>query len=82
MPGGVTHDVRLAEPFPLAVERAEGARKWDLDGHELICYVMGHGALLLGHSHPEVVAAVRGAGRAGRSTPAPATSWRATGPRR
>jgi glutamate-1-semialdehyde 2,1-aminomutase len=59
MPGGVTHDIRLTEPFPLAVARAEGARKWDLDGHELICYAMGHGALLLGHNHPEVVAAVR-----------------------
>jgi glutamate-1-semialdehyde 2,1-aminomutase len=58
-PGGVTHDVRLADPFPLAVARAEGARKWDLDGHELVCYVMGHGALLLGHSHPEVISAVR-----------------------
>src|SRR5262245_4701767 len=65
LPGGVTHDVRLAEPFPLAVARADGARKWDLDGHELICYVMGHGSLLLGHSHPEVVGAVRA--QAGRS---------------
>ncbi len=59
LPGGVTHDVRQAVPFPLAVARAEGARKWDLDGHEIICYVMGHGALLLGHSDPAVVAAVR-----------------------
>ena len=59
LPGGVTHDVRLTQPFPLAVARAEGARKWDLDGHELICYAMGHGALLLGHNHPEVVSAVR-----------------------
>ncbi len=59
LPGGVTHDVRLADPFPVAVARAAGARKTDLDGHELICYVMGHGALLLGHSHPAVVAAVR-----------------------
>jgi glutamate-1-semialdehyde 2,1-aminomutase len=59
LPGGVTHDVRLAVPFPLAVARAEGALKWDVDGHELICYVMGHGSLLLGHSHPAVVAAVR-----------------------
>ena len=65
MPGGVTHDIRFAQPFPLVVDRAEGARKWDLDGHELICYAMGHGALLLGHNHPEVVAAVRAqAGRA------------------
>src|SRR5262250_515692 len=59
LPGGVTHDVRRAAPFPLAVARADGARKWDLDGHEILWYVMGHGALLLGHSHPEVVAAVR-----------------------
>jgi glutamate-1-semialdehyde 2,1-aminomutase len=59
LPGGVTHDVRLADPFPLAVARAAGPRKWDLDGHELICYVMGHGALLFGHCHPAVVAAVQ-----------------------
>ena len=59
LPGGVTHDARRAAPFPVAVERAQGARKQDLDGHELICYVMGHGSLLLGHGHPAVVAAVR-----------------------
>src|SRR5258708_31631865 len=59
LPGGVTHDVRLAEPFPLAVARAAGSRKWDVDGHELVCFVMGHGSLLAGHGHPEVVAAVR-----------------------
>jgi glutamate-1-semialdehyde 2,1-aminomutase len=65
LPGGVTHDVRLAEPFPVAVARAAGSRKWDLDGHELVCYVMGHGSLLAGHCHPAVVAAVRE--QAGRS---------------
>jgi glutamate-1-semialdehyde 2,1-aminomutase len=65
LPGGVTHDVRLAAPFPLAVARAEGARKWDVDGHELVCYVMGHGSLLFGHSRPEVVSAVTA--QAGRS---------------
>jgi glutamate-1-semialdehyde 2,1-aminomutase len=59
LPGGVTHDVRRTEPFSVAVTRAAGSRKWDADGHELICYVMGHGALLLGHNHPGVVAAVR-----------------------
>ena len=59
LPAGVTHDVRRSAPFPLAVTRAEGAHKWDADGHEIVCYVMGHGALLLGHSHPAVVAAVR-----------------------
>jgi glutamate-1-semialdehyde 2,1-aminomutase len=59
LPGGVAHDVRLADPFPVAVATAAGARKRDLDGHELVCYVMGHGALLFGHGHPAIVAAVR-----------------------
>lgn len=59
LPNGVAHDVRHTAPFPLAVTRAEGAHKWDADGHELICYVMGHGSLLFGHGHPAVVEAVR-----------------------
>jgi glutamate-1-semialdehyde 2,1-aminomutase len=58
IPGGITHDVRRRSPFPLYIQRAQGARKWDMDGHELIDYVMGHGALLFGHGHPEIVEAV------------------------
>lgn len=58
-PDGVTHDLRRLEPFPVYVDRAEGAHKWDVDGHELIDYWCGHGAILLGHSHPAVVEAVR-----------------------
>jgi glutamate-1-semialdehyde 2,1-aminomutase len=59
LPGGLAHDVRHADPFPLFVTRARGAHKWDADGHELVCYVMGHGSLLFGHGHPPVVEAVR-----------------------
>ncbi len=59
LPGGITHASRRADPFPVAVARAQGSHKTDLDGHDLIDYVMGHGALLLGHSHPGVVEAVR-----------------------
>jgi glutamate-1-semialdehyde 2,1-aminomutase len=58
-PNGVTHDLRYLEPFPVYVERAEGAHKWDIDGHRLIDYWAGHGALLLGHSHPAIVEAVQ-----------------------
>jgi glutamate-1-semialdehyde 2,1-aminomutase len=58
-PNGVTHDARYVAPFPLYVERSRGARKWDVDGNELIDYWTGHGALLLGHGHPAVVAAVQ-----------------------
>ena len=59
-PNGVTHDGRFVAPFPLYVARSDGAHKWDVDGNQLIDYVTGHGALLLGHAHPAVVAAVAG----------------------
>lgn len=65
-PSGVTHDIRHLEPFPVYVEKAQGSRKWDIDGHELIDFFTGHGSLLLGHSHPAVVDAV--AQQAARAT--------------
>jgi glutamate-1-semialdehyde 2,1-aminomutase len=58
IPGGITHDSRHLTPFPLYVNRAEGPRKWDVDGREYIDYWMGHGALFLGHAHPSLVEAV------------------------
>jgi glutamate-1-semialdehyde 2,1-aminomutase len=57
-PDGVTHDNRRMQPFPIYVERAEGAYKWDIDGRRYIDYWMGHGALLLGHSPPHICQAV------------------------
>jgi len=59
IPGGVTHDIRHLRPFPVYVERAQGARKWDVDGHEYVDYWMGHGALILGHCYPSVVSAIQ-----------------------
>jgi len=57
-PSGVTHDIRYVSPFPIYVERARGSRKWDVGGNEYVDYVMGHGALFLGHTHPEITQAV------------------------
>lgn len=57
-PDGVTHDNRRMQPFPIYIERAEGAYKWDVDGHRYIDYWMGHGALLLGHSPAHICQAV------------------------
>jgi glutamate-1-semialdehyde 2,1-aminomutase len=57
-PDGVTHDGRFMEPFPLYCTHAAGPRKWDVDGNEYVDYFGGHGALLLGHSHPAIVEAV------------------------
>lgn len=59
LPGGITHMARTFEPFPLYVERCEGAYKWDVDGNRYLDYWMGHGAMLLGHAHPAIVEAVR-----------------------
>ena len=57
-PNGVTHDGRFLRPFPVYIDRALGARKWDVDGNEIVDYWMGHGSLLLGHGREEVVQAV------------------------
>ena len=57
-PGGVTHDTRYLTPFPIYVTHGSGPLKWDVDGHEYVDYVCGHGALILGHCHPQVTSAV------------------------
>jgi len=55
---GMNHDSRFCIPFPIVAAYAKGSRKWDVNGNEHIDYSMGHGALLFGHAHPEVVSAV------------------------
>jgi glutamate-1-semialdehyde 2,1-aminomutase len=60
-PSGITHDGRHLEPYGAYIERGEGPYKWDVDGNRYIDYYGGHGALLLGHNHPKVSAAVQSA---------------------
>jgi glutamate-1-semialdehyde 2,1-aminomutase len=74
-PGGVNSPVRAfgrvgGEPF--FVDRAEGARMYDVDGREFIDLVMSWGALMLGHAHPSVTRALTEAVRRGTSYGAPA----------
>ncbi len=56
---GATAFGRILDPYRPYITHAMGSRKWDVDGREYIDYVMGHGALLLGHSHPKIVEAVQ-----------------------
>ncbi len=56
-PGGVSQHQRYHPPFPVYVERAHGARKWSIEGRELIDYWMGHSALVLGHGREELARA-------------------------
>ena len=50
---------------PIFVERADGAEITDVDGNVYVDYVCSWGPLILGHAHPDVVAAVTEAARAG-----------------
>ncbi|MCH2212161.1 MAG: aminotransferase class III-fold pyridoxal phosphate-dependent enzyme [Fuerstiella sp.] len=59
LPGGIAHDSRYIKPHPVYIDHASGSRKWDVDGNEYIDYFGGHGALLLGHNHIDVTAAVK-----------------------
>src|ERR1700733_14415228 len=58
LPNGVTHVPRYLEPYPIYIARASGPHKWDVDGNRYVDYFGGHGALILGHNHPKVSAAV------------------------
>ncbi len=56
---GATHFARVLNPYRPYITHADGSKKWDVDGNEYIDYVMGHGALILGHNHGDVVRAVQ-----------------------
>src|ERR1700744_1106355 len=58
MPGGNTRTVLHYAPFPLAMDRAEGCRMWDVDGREYIDFLGEYTAGLYGHSHKVIRAAV------------------------
>ena len=74
IPGGVNSPVRAFGSVGLAprfIERAKGARLWDVDGNEYIDYVGSWGPLILGHAHPAVLRAVREVMSKGTSFGAP-----------
>ena len=74
IPGGVNSPVRAFRSVggvPCFIERAEGARVWDAEGHCYIDYVGSWGPAITGHAHPEIVAAVRVAAGKGLSFGAP-----------
>ncbi len=61
LPSGLSHDSRHFDPYPLYITRALGPVKWDVDNNKYVDYFGGHGALILGHNHPTVMAAVHAA---------------------
>ncbi|HNY95736.1 MAG TPA: glutamate-1-semialdehyde 2,1-aminomutase, partial [Smithellaceae bacterium] len=75
--GGVNSPVRAWKSVggdPLFVQSAAGSKIYDLDGKEYIDYVLSWGPMILGHAHPDVIAAVCDAARRGTSFGAPTTA--------
>jgi glutamate-1-semialdehyde 2,1-aminomutase len=56
--GGVTSSWQISRPQPIWIDRGLGSRVWDVDGNEYVDLHGGYGAMLAGHAHPAVVAAV------------------------
>lgn len=74
IPGGVNSPVRACKAVggsPLFIDRADGAYIFDADGNSYIDYVCSWGPMILGHRHPEVIAAIRGVLERGTSFGAP-----------
>jgi len=70
IPGGVNSPVRAFRAVggnPFFVSRARGSRIWDVDGNELIDYVLTWGPAILGHAHPKIISAVKAAAEHGTS---------------
>jgi glutamate-1-semialdehyde 2,1-aminomutase len=69
-PGGVNSPVRAFRAVggqPFFVQSARGSRLTDVDGNELIDYVLTWGPAILGHAHPRVIEAVQAAAARGTS---------------
>jgi glutamate-1-semialdehyde 2,1-aminomutase len=61
MPGGNTRSAIHVDPFPLTMARGEGARLWDIDGHEYADFLSEFTAGIYGHSHPMIRKAIEAA---------------------
>jgi glutamate-1-semialdehyde 2,1-aminomutase len=59
LPGGVNSPVRFYEPYPFFATSALGSKLTTADHQIYLDYCMGYGALVLGHSYPSVIEAVR-----------------------
>ncbi|MAM32874.1 MAG: aspartate aminotransferase family protein [Acidimicrobiaceae bacterium] len=74
IPGGVNSPVRAFGSVggtPYFVERADGPFVYDVEGRRYIDYVQSYGPSILGHAHPDIIAAIRDAATRGTSYGAP-----------
>ncbi len=58
LPGGNSRHTVFFQPYPIYAARGEGARIWDVDGVSRLDFINNYSALIHGHNHPEIVAAI------------------------
>ena len=54
IPGGVQHNLAFNFPFPICIEKAEGAYLWDRDGNKYFDFLQAGGPTILGSNYPAV----------------------------
>jgi glutamate-1-semialdehyde aminotransferase len=54
IPGGVQHNLAFNYPFPIAIEKVDGAHLWDVDGNRYIDFLQAGGPTLLGSNYGPV----------------------------
>jgi len=59
MPNGVPSSFQANDPWPVYIERGQGAQVWDVDGNEYRDFHNGFGVMCIGHANPDVGAAVK-----------------------
>lgn len=59
VPGGTSRATMLQQPFPVYLANASGCRVWDVDGNERYDFNNNMMAMVHGHAHPEILAAVK-----------------------
>ena len=58
LPAGVSYAIRALPPYPFYLDHAKGVKLYDADGNVYTDYWVGHGALILGHAHDNIINAV------------------------
>jgi glutamate-1-semialdehyde 2,1-aminomutase len=59
LPGGNTRTTLFMQPYPFYFDHGDGCRVYDVDGNERLDFLNNYTSLILGHAHPQVVAAVQ-----------------------
>ncbi len=65
LPRGVSSNFRVVDPNPIMIDSAVGTTLTDADGNKYVDFAMAFGAMMVGHAHPKIVAAIEAQARKG-----------------